>query len=189
MTRRTTPALLSVLLVASLATACGDDDESPGAQLPDSIPSSQPTTAPATAPATTAPGGDTHPAGADEVVLRIADEGGFVPIDVVFLNLPSLLITGDSRLVAPGAVPAIYPGPLLPALFERTITEAGIQQLLTLAEDHGLLQERTFESNMNIADAPDTVVTLTVDGVTYEHRAYALGIGGAETDPAPRRTE
>jgi hypothetical protein len=38
----------------------------------------------------------------------------------------------------------------------------------------------------NIADAADTVVTITVDDRTYEHRAYALGLGGGpdggETD-------
>jgi hypothetical protein len=38
-----------------------------------------------------------------------------------------------------------------------------------------------------IADAADTVVTITVDGETFEHRAYAPGGGGPggdETDAA-----
>ena len=40
---------------------------------------------------------------------------------------------------------------------------------------------------MMVADAADTVVTISANGVTYEHRAYALGMGAGdapETDKA-----
>jgi hypothetical protein len=63
----------------------------------------------------------------------------------------------------------------------RTISEQGIQQLLALAQEHGLLTEREYTNPTNIADAPDTVVEISAGGETFTHRAYALGIDG-ETD-------
>lgn len=159
-------------LVLALA-ACGDDSTGAPASLP---PVTSTPAAPTTQPTpTTAPGFE-HPVGADEVVLRIGYEGGFVPVEYAFLNLPTLLVTGDGRLIVQGAVPAIYPGPLLPNLQVRTISEAGVQQLLERAAEHGLLTPREYTNPTNIADAPDTVVTLQVNGETIEHRAYALGL-------------
>ena len=66
-----------------------------------------------------------HATDPDAVVLRISDEGGFVPPEHTFTGAPRLLITGDGRLIQPGPVIAIYPGPLLPNLLQRSITEAG----------------------------------------------------------------
>ena len=64
----------------------------------------------------------------------------------MFQNLPTLLVTGDGRLIVVGPVAEIYPGPLLPNLQVRTITEAGIQQLLALAAEHGLLTQREYDN-------------------------------------------
>ena len=63
------------------------------------------------------------------------------------------------------------------------VTEAGIQELLALADEHGLLADVEYTDPTNIADAPDTVVEISANGTTYRHVAYALGIGD-ETDPA-----
>lgn len=180
-------ALLAGSLVLSLA-ACGDDSDDAGSL--DSVPTpstpstpSTPATVPGTVPDTAVPDVSAidHPVGADDVVVRIGFEGGFVPVDVVFQNLPTLLVTGDGRLIVVGPVAEIYPGPLLPNLQVRTITEEGIQQLLAMAAEHGLLTQREYDNPMDVADAPDTVVTIRANGETYEHRAYALGIG-SETD-------
>jgi hypothetical protein len=185
-----TPRLLPLplaagALVVSLA-ACGDDSSGTLESIPgtDTVVAAPTTPAPAVGPTTIAPLAFEHPMGADDVVARIAYEGGFVPVETMFLNLPTLLVTGDGRVIVPGAVPAIYPGPLLPSLQVGSIGEDGVQQLLSLAADHGLLTPRTYETDMNIADAPDTVVTIVANGETIEHRAYALGLGGEpETDP------
>ena len=59
-----------------------------------------------------------------------------------------------------------------------------MQQLLARADELGLLADVTYEQPTNIADAPNTVVDLTVGGTTYTHDAYALGIDGEETDAA-----
>jgi len=132
-----------------------------------------------------------HPTDPEAVVLRISDEGGFVPEEQTFVGAPRLLITGDGRLIQGGPVIAIYPGPLLPNLLQRSINEAGIQRLIQLADEQGLLADVTYTRPTNIADAADTVVTITVGGETFEHRAYALGFGGGpdggETDDARAR--
>jgi hypothetical protein len=114
-------------------------------------------------------------------VIEITYEGGFATPEMTFSRAPLLLITGDGRVISEGPVPAIYPGPLLPNLTERTITEDGIQNLLAKADELGLLADADYARNDQIADAPDTVVRITVDGTTYTHSAYALGFEG-ETD-------
>lgn len=168
--------------VALVLAACGDGAE-PAAQPGDSIPTPD-TTIPTDADAIE------HPTGADEVVVEIADEGGFMPVEQVFTQLPLLLLAGDGRRYVPGPQNAIYPGPLLPNVRVSDIGEGGIQSLLDLAAEHGLLTERDYESPGNVADAPDTVVTIHANGETYVHRAYALGIGGLDgSDEAGDRAE
>ncbi len=166
--------LVGIAAAGLLIAACGDDDLEVTTNEP---------------PPPTE--GYQHANDPDAVVLRITDIGGFVPSDQTFTGVPRLLVTGDGRLIQGGPVIAIYPGPLLPNLLERSITEAGIQHLINLADEQGLLGDVTYTRPNNIADAADTVVTITVDGTTFEHRAYALGLGGGpdggETDTARAR--
>jgi hypothetical protein len=44
-------------------------------------------------------------------------------------------------------MPAIYPGPLLPNIQERSITPAATQQLVALADRLGLLADVTYPGN------------------------------------------
>ncbi len=163
----------SVVLLA----ACGGDDTPSGSPV-DTTPAGS------DAPqATDAPAGIQHPTGAEEVVVRYGSEGGFVPTGFAFMNLPTVLITGDGRVIQPGVIPAIYPGPLVRPLRERSITEAGIQEILEIADANDLLQEPPkYARNDMLADAPDTVVALQAKGGSFVHRAYALGFD-TETDP------
>jgi hypothetical protein len=182
------PPLLLAAAAGVLALAsCGES--SPAADTTDTVrttvPATLPPTVPPTVPPTTpAPDGYDHPTEADEVVIEVTYAGGFVPVDVAFTQPPTMLISGDGRAISQGAVPAIYPGPLLPALVERTISEAGIQTLLAEADELGLLADIEYgDPPTVITDVPDTVVTITVDGTTYRHVAYALGFE-EETDEA-----
>lgn len=180
MQRRNHPHLRLAAVTAGVAlalAACGDDAIEPAAQPADSVPT----------PDTTAPPGATdapddalveHPTGADEVVVEIGYEGGFMPVDAAFTQLPVLLVAGDGSQYVQGPQIEIYPGPLLPNVQVSDIGDDGIRSLLDLAADHGLLTDREYDSPDNIADAPDTVVTIHANGETYVHRAYALGIGG-----------
>lgn len=151
---------------ASLLAACGE------------------ATGPAGTPEPTTPPTVPHPTGADEAVLRISYSGGFVPYGYDFRQVPTLLISGDGRAFVPGAVPAIYPGPLLPAVNVRSIDEEAVQTLLALARTEGLLAappDYALPPGIGIADAPNTVVVLHANGTEYVHSANALGMDGTST--------
>jgi hypothetical protein len=187
--RRTSPIAtltVSVLAMLSLA-ACGDDGSEPVAQPSD--PTTEPTTGstdPSTDPSDPAAGGYEHPTGPDDAVVTIAQEGGFTTPEMMFARVPTLLVSGDGRQFSPGPQLAIYPGPLLPNVQVADIGEEGIQELLALADEHGLLQDREYPAPTNIADATDTVVTIRVAGEMYVHRAYALGLeDGVDATGAP----
>jgi hypothetical protein len=131
-----------------------------------------------------------HPTGASDAIVRIEQGGGFVPEGYDFATPPQLVITGDGRVIQPGPVPAIYPGPALTPLLQRSITEAGIQKVLEALDSAGLLSPPpSYEpdpAGPQVADASTVTLVVTADGTTYTHTAYALGIEGMDTTPARR---
>ena len=169
-----------LVLVAAVA-ACGDDSTEP-LDTPAST-----TTPPADETLPTVPpagGGYEWATGPDDVVIDVSFEGGFVPAGAVFASTPVGMVTGDGRFLSTGPTTLQFPGALLPNLQQQSITPAGIEELLASADELGLLTAGVeYPRNDQIADAPDTVVTITVNGETYEHSAYALGFD-TETDPA-----
>lgn len=118
-----------------------------------------------------------HPTGADEVVLRVAYEGGFVPVDYALRTIPSWTLYGDGTLVMQAPQIEIYPGPALPALTATPITEAGVQSILTAARDAGLMNGDASYGNDCVADAATTVFTTNANGTTSVVSAYALDVG------------
>lgn len=167
---------LPVVLLAGVCTlglvSCGDDTADQGS-----------TGSLDTLPPVDSGAAFSHPTGADDVVFELAQVGGFVPIEFAFQQTPSILVSGDGRLFRPGAVPAIYPGPLLPAVSVESISEDGIQALLAAADEAGLLTHVDYDARMEIADAPTTRLTINVDGETYVHSADALGLELDEVSP------
>jgi hypothetical protein len=117
-----------------------------------------------------------HPDGAVSV-LEVRYEGGFVPPEHVFSALPSFTLLGDGRVFVVGPVPAIFPGPALPNLQVRRLTDGGMQALLELAKDSGALsQDATYNGAAQfVADAPDTVFALNAAGRQVRVSVYALG--------------
>lgn len=165
---------VGLALVVGLA-ACGDDTVEEG------TPEADGTLPPVS-------DGYAHPTGADEIVIEYAQVGGFVPREFAFQQTPNLLISGGGEAFSPGAQIAIYPGPLLPAVQVQSITEEGIQAILAAADDAGMLADVEYEAPTNIADASTTRLTISVNGETYVHEAYALGLAlpdgsGEETTP------
>jgi hypothetical protein len=114
-------------------------------------------------------------------VLRIEHRGGFVPDDFHLTRLPTFTLLGDGRVIVTGAVPAIYPGPLLPPLLERRLTEAGVQAVIRAALDSGQLDaDAEWRGAANfVADASDTVFILDAAGRRVTVSVYALGLGEA----------
>lgn len=118
-----------------------------------------------------------HPTGADELVLRMESAGGFVMPEFLFGAVPSFSLYGDGTVIVAGAVPAIFPGPALPPLQARRLSEAGIQAILTKVAETGIfVADARFDgAQMMIADAADTVFTLNADDRHVEVSIYALG--------------
>lgn len=167
---------VGLVLVAGLA-ACGDDTVEEG------TPQSDDTLPPVAE-------GYVHPTGAEETVIEYAQVGGFVPREFAFQQTPNLLISGDGQAYSPGAQIEIYPGPLLPAVQVQSITEEGIQTILAAADEAGLLADVEYEAPTNIADASTAQLTITVDGETFIHEAYALGMAspdGSGEEMSPER--
>jgi len=80
--------------------------------------------------------------------------------------LPAVVITGDGMVVIQGAVPAIYPGPLMPNLLGRSISAAGRLAILKAAGDLGLLGGRTdFTGGAMVPGGVIGHIELTVDGL------------------------
>jgi len=157
---------VAIAAVAVLASACGgvgNDDPGSGG--------------------TTGPTGATgieHPTGADELVLRTAYEGGFVPYEFTLSSTPFWSLLGDGTLIVLGPQIEIYPGPALPNLVAMPVSEDGVQAILQAARDAGLLEGDAHYGDQCIADAATTVFTTNADGRTSVVSAYALDVG----DPA-----
>lgn len=190
--------LLSLAAVAVIAMtlllACGDEDEdigggngSGGSDTPTEQPSTPPPDdsdgTPTEDPATPdSDEGIAHPNGADEPILVISYEGGFVPLEYLLQRMPVFVLLGDGTIVTEGPQIEIYPQPALPNLQAIQISEEGIQEILDAAEAAGLLDgDADYRYDM-IADAATTVFTITANGETYRISAYALS-EGALSDP------
>jgi hypothetical protein len=176
-------AMVSAPTLAALLAACGDDSVvSPGA-APDG-------TSPGTSTTMAVSSRIPYPTGADDVVLRYGYEGGFVAAGTIFISVPTLMVTGDGRVIEPGATTAIYPGALLPSMFERSIDQAGIEALLSAAQKAGMLAsppDYQLPDGIGIADAPDTVLAINANNAQYLHRAYALGMADQPGATTPAR--
>jgi hypothetical protein len=149
--------------VAVLASACGglaNDDTGSGGTT-----------------GATGANGIEHPTGADQVILRMAYEGGFVPYEYTLGSTPYWSLFGDGTVIVPGAQIEIYPGPALPNLTATPVSEDGIQAILEAARDAGLMDGDASYGNQCIADAATTVFTTDADGQTSVVSAYALDVG------------
>jgi len=118
-----------------------------------------------------------HPAG-DALVFRMATSGGLVPAEYVLSAIPGFTLVGDGRVIVTGPQVEIYPGPALPALNVRRLSDAGMQLVLREILDSGRFAADAawLGANSFVADAPDTVFTMRADGREVEVRVYALGI-------------
>lgn len=123
-----------------------------------------------------------HPAGS-EVVVRIAWTGGFVPYEFIFTSVPRFTLLGDGRVLVEGPQIAIYPGPALPNVQVRRLTEEGIQSILFRIAETGLFDDSHSwtAATQFIADANSTVFTVRADNREVVVDVYALGL---LTDPS-----
>jgi hypothetical protein len=173
--------LLATVLVApvlgAMLGACGDD----------SVPASSPPTSGVTTQDTTPT--PSRPTGADDVLVRV-DQGvnGFTTAASSFARTPAVVIAGDGKVITPGAMTMQYPGPLVAPLSVRQLDDEGVETVLALAADKGLLDVPPpdyEEGAPQVTDVGSTVVVLDATGTPVVHEAYALGM---EDGGSPART-
>ena len=168
--------LSGLVLAALTATACvaGPGAANPGQSGTPSTPATPaPTATPKPSPS--GPPAIDHPTGKDSLVLRITLDGGFVPVGWSLTNLPVISIYGDGRVITQGAQIMIYPGPALPSLWVKHITEAGLQKILAAAAEAGLLgADKQYDDGGMVADAATTTFILNAGGRVHTISAYAL---------------
>jgi hypothetical protein len=126
------------------------------------------------------------------LILRVTTEGGFIGPAANLAAVPSVSVYADGRILTPGAVDAIYPGPLVPPVTIRDVGASGVQAIVAAIRAAGL--DRASIGGPGISgDTGTTVFAVTLDGSTTTSR-LALGGGapgpggpggpGASADPA-----
>lgn len=116
-----------------------------------------------------------------------------IPPLSLFGNQPLLVITGDGIAVTPGPLRASYPGPLLPSLVGRSISEAGEAAIVQEARDLGLTGgPGDFTGDGGMLGGVSGRIELTVDGrrITITGRPDArMECITTPCDPAPGSPE
>ena len=175
LTRLRLPAVL--LTTAIALSACGAT--SSGTTVPVDV---GPTAAP-----TATPDGITHPTGPREIILRLDEAGGFVPVEWMAAHVPYFTLYGDGRVVFVSTSSIVEPSPdgvmTGSPLRTATLSEAQIQDLLLFAlADGGLAAARAEYQNPFVADAPTAVFEIHADGDSKTVSVVALGMDG---EPGP----
>jgi len=151
--RRPQPALLIALtLLGLVAAACGTGGSPPP---PSAGPSASASVSPSPGPE----------AG---FRLRATTVQALPPLSI-FAWTPGLLITDDLVAIQAGAIPAIYPGPLVTPLLGARLTEAAWTTIVDEARAAGLLSGASdFTGGMMPMGAAAGRLEIVVDGRTFD---------------------
>jgi hypothetical protein len=123
---------------------------------------------------------------ADDAVLQIISEGGFVPVEIALGNGPRYTLLGDGRLIFQGVQTLQFPGPLVAPFFVAQLDGGQMNAVLAMVDDIGLPEfEDEVDDSANNVVADATTETITFWDENGEHRlsVYALGI---EETPSER---
>jgi len=134
--------------------------------------------------ATPSPQGSGAPGGSpglspvsNELVVRVAWEGGFVAPFVRLAQPPIVAVYADGRIISPAPVTMEYPGRLVGPLQVRTVGSAGVGVILAAATAAGLTGADAAYPAVGVADAPDTVFVVVENGTQITTRFGALAEG------------
>ncbi len=171
---RLRPSTALPLVVLLALSACGSSGGAPQASDASGTPSASPDTDTDGGES----GGIEHPTAADEAILVVDAVGGFVPVEFLVTQMPSFSLFGDGRVVMMGMQTLEFPGPALPALVERQLSEEGIQAVLEAVAATGQFDStRELRGAMNvIADAADTRFAVSAGGREVTVSVYGLGM-------------
>ncbi len=179
-------ALAATLLLAACAGAATSSPPAgtgaPGAGKPSDAPTQAPTV-----------GMIEHPTGATDVVLRLEEGGGFVPMEMTAAQAPTFTLYGNGVIVFQPRVET-FPQPdangIIHAAAWHTakLDESQIQDLLEFAiGPGGLGTARDSYVDNGIADAPNTIFTLHAGGIEKTVVINALADGGSAGPDAAAR--
>ncbi len=178
------PAIAGLIALLAACAAAGPSPSASGSAAPSpSAPAGSQSAVPSTSPAPTIAGID-HSTAADDVVLRLEQGGGFVPIDFLASQAPTFTLYGNGVVVFQPKV-EVYPQPdpsgVVHGIPWRTakLDEGQIQELLEFVlGPGGLGTARDAYIAGGIADAPDTIFTIRAGGLDKTVVVNALGGGG-----------
>jgi hypothetical protein len=114
--------------------------------------------------------------GAGDVVVQVMVAGGFVPPEVAVAAVPTVTVLGDGTVITTAPVALIYPGPAITPLQSVRVPSGTVDELVARAAELGLLGGPLDFGQPPVADAPDTIVTITAAGRQHRHVANALGM-------------
>ena len=170
----------AAFILATLVAAC-----SGSAALPTTGGPATPADPAAATPAADADHID-HPTGPTDIVLRVAEEGGFMMMETVMARVPRFTLYGDGRVLisTPAEAAKAAPGNGLPAevLRETHLTEDEVQAVLRSALVDGKVGIAKEEFPVMVMDVPTTVIELQAGGV--DKRIAVAGLG-MEPPPGP----
>ena len=154
-------------------------------------------TAASPAPGTPGPSGSAaapspSPVAKAQLTLRVTSEGGFIGPAANLATVPEVSVYADGRIMTPGAVEAIYPGPLLPVVAVRDVGQPGAQAMIAAIRAAGLDKVQANGPGGVPGDTGTTVFLVNVDGAPITTRLVLSGGpggppgipgGGGSSDP------
>jgi len=186
MSHHRTAALLLASALTVVVAACSGGGAS---AVPSTGGSGDPASSPDASPAV---GGIGHPTGADTVILRYDEGGGFVPPAFTAANVPPFTLYGDGTAVFRD--PAVEAPPMQGSVFVMNplqaakLSEQQIQDVLAFAlGEGGLAAARPEYLNQMIADASTATFTIDTDDIKKTVAVYALGMDDPQGADAPAR--
>ncbi|HEY6012607.1 MAG TPA: hypothetical protein VIU37_01320 [Candidatus Limnocylindrales bacterium] len=115
-----------------------------------------------------APSAEPSPPGDAKALLRVTMVQALPPMNTFGL-IPAIVVTLDGRVLSGGAVPAIFPGPLVMPIIERKLTPAGWAQIVAAARAAGLLSgQRDFTGGAMPPGSVTARLELVADGRLYD---------------------
>jgi hypothetical protein len=118
------------------------------------------------------------------LLLKVTTEGGFINPEATIAALPTVVVYADGRIITPGAVDAIAPGPLVLPVVVRDVGPEGAAAILAAIRQAGLDKPSTASPGTP-GDAGTNVFTVVIDGTTTTTRLAGGGPGpGGPGGPA-----
>jgi hypothetical protein len=168
--------LMAATLMAAVLTACvgGPPNGSPS-------PTGSPMNSPSLeATPNASPSGDiSHPTGTTDVILRMEQGGGFVPMGWLVTQAPVFTLYGDGTFIIQPLEDPDLPGGWesgQPRFLQGHLDEESVQMILEFALTTGRLATARDDYPVdNIADASSTIFDINAGGFEKKVSVYALG--------------